>query len=122
MTMQTPDQKLKGLCRIGTKSIDMLALAAALAWVAAMIGFSWWAGGDSMLAWLIRGMWGAIFIYALVYLALHAAVLKARSLEEVSAKEEKNETKQPDDYLGDLQAAESGQLARMVAENVTEQL
>jgi fatty acid desaturase len=117
--MRSKNPELKGLGRFGSRSIDMLSLAVALAWLAAMIGFSWWAGGDAMFAWLIRGMWGAIFIYALTFLTLHAAVLKVRSLEEeTSTKEEKEETEQ--NPLEELQAAESGQLARMIAENVIE--
>ena len=114
--MQVPKRELKGLNKIGSKSIDMLALAAALVWVAAMIGFSWWAGGNSILAWLIRGMWGAIFVYALTFLTLHAAVLKVRSLEKAAAEKEENKQK----TIRERQAADGGQHVEMVAENVTE--
>ena len=119
MTMEAPNPELKRLRKLGTKSIDMLALAAALSWVAAMIGLSWWGGGDAILTWLMRGMWGAIFVYATVFLILHAVVLKARSLDgKDSPKEEKEEIER--DTLTELQAADSGELARVVSENVTE--
>ena len=104
---------------IPTKTIDMVALGAALSWVAAMVGFSLRGGETSILVWLMRGMWGAIFVYATFFLILHAVVSKARSLDgEDSPKGEKKEIER--DPLTDLQAADSGELARIVSENVTE--
>jgi fatty acid desaturase len=122
LTIEARNQELKGLNKLGTKSIDKLALAAALSWVAAMIGLSWWGGGDAILAWLIRGMWGAIFIYATCFLTLHAVVLKAQSKDGEDSPKEKKEKKEEieRDPLTDLQAADSGELARIVSENVTE--
>ncbi len=70
--------------KLGTKSIDMLALAAALLWMCSTVGYSlwngiWWADGSTILAWLTRGMWGAILVYGVVFLLLHAVMLKTRS-------------------------------------------
>ena len=117
--MEAQNPELKRLSKLGSKSIDKLALAAALSWVAAMIGLSWWSGGDDILSWLIRGMWGAIFVYATLFLMLHALVLKAQSMDgKDSPKEEKEDIER--DTLTELQAADSGELARVVSENVTE--
>jgi hypothetical protein len=117
--MEVRNSETKRLNKLGTKTIDLLSLAAALSWVAAMIGFSWWGGEDAILTWLIRAMWGAIIVYATVFLVLRAVVLKARSLDaQTSPPEEEEEIER--DPLTELQAADSGELARVVAKNVTE--
>lgn len=122
MTTKAQNPEFKGLSKLGTKSIDMVALAAALLWVAAMLAFSWWTGGETMLVWLMRGMWGAIFVYAIVFLSLHAVVLKARSTSQnISSRVAKKEEIE-EDALAELQAADSDQLARIISSNVTEQL
>ncbi len=80
MTPAIPKPGLKRFGKLGTKSIDMLALAAALSWIGAMVSLSWWATESSVIVWLVRGGGGAIFIYIVIFLILHAVVLKPRAI------------------------------------------
>jgi len=83
---------LKRFGKLGTKSIDMLALAATLSWIGVMVSLSWWATESSIIVWLVRGGGGAIFIYIAVFLILHAVVLKPRAIGGASELKDKGRT------------------------------
>jgi len=92
LTPAIPKPGLKRFGKLGTKSIDMLALAAALSWIGVMVSLSWWATESSIIVWLVRGGGGAIFIYIAVFLILHAVVLKPRAIGGPSELKDKGRT------------------------------
>ncbi len=133
LTTEIGQKRLEITTRLGTKTIDMIALTASFAWVGAMLGLSLRGGESSVFMWLIRGMWGAIFVYAIVYLALHAITTKTVISDEKDSSASAQANTAPnvtepaeqatvEQATVDLQAADSGELAKVVAQNVSEQL
>ncbi len=126
LTTEATRKRFEISTRLATKTIDMIALTASFGWLGAMLCLSLRGDESSILAWLIRGMWGAIFIYASVFLVLHAATAKT----VISHKEESPAIKKADaassamepveQAVVDLQAADSGELAKVVERNVSE--
>ena len=127
LTTDTGMKRFEISTRLATKTIDMIALAASFGWLGAMLCLSLRGDESSILAWLIRGMWGAIFIYACVFLVLHAATSKTISSKEESPAIKKADaasaaTEPVEQAAADLQAVDSGELAKVVERNVSEQL
>jgi hypothetical protein len=91
-----------------------------------MLSLSLRAGESSILVWLIRGMWGAIFVYAGVFLLLHAVTSKTvlSTEEELPAIKKRDSapssTTPVEQATMELQAADSGELTKAVQHNVTE--
>lgn len=104
----------------------MIALWTALSWVAAMVGFSLRGGETSILVWLMRGMWGAVFIYATIFVALHTATIKEDSSDDKRSRARKpaetgaTKADAAAQMTAELQAVDSGKLAEVVARNGTE--
>lgn len=126
MTTRTQKQQSKLSRRFTTKTIDMIALWTALSWVAAMVGFSLRGGETSILVWLMRGMWGAVFIYATIFVALHTATIKEDSSDDKRSRARKpaetgaTKADAAAQMTAELQAVDSGKLAEVVARNGTE--
>ena len=126
MTTRMRKRQSKYSRSIPTKTIDMIALGAALSWVAAMVGFSLRGGETSILVWLMRGMWGAIFIYAMIFLALHTATMKKdsaggkRSPARKPAETGATKADAVAQTTAELQAADSGELAKVIEKNASE--
>ena len=125
MTTEIRQKRFEISTRIGTKTIDMIALTASFAWVGAMLCLSARGSESSILIWLIRGMWGAIFVYASVFVVLHAITTKTVISEEKGSpagKKAPNVIEPVEQATIDLQTADSGELAKVVSQNVSEQL
>ena len=78
-----------------------------------MITLSWWASETPVMTWLIRGMWGAIFVYVAVFLILQAAVVKMRSRNG-------EDLTPTDEIMAHAPVVEDGEEAEIVSENVAE--
>ncbi len=107
--------------RLAARTIDMIALTASFGWLGAMLCLSLHGDESSILMWLIRGMWGAIFIYASVFLLLHAVTTKTivSGDEESPAIKKAAAAPSPTEPV-DLKTADSSELAKVVERNVSE--
>jgi len=84
-----------------------------------MITLSCWASDTPVMTWLIRGMWGAIFVYVAVFLLLQAVVVKMRS-PDGDGMTAKDEIKAGEQAEAHAPVVEDGEEAEIVSENVAE--
>ncbi len=96
MTPETHEPGLMRFRKLGAGAIDLFALTAALSSIGAMVGLSWGSSSGPMpMAWIRHGIWGAIFIYAAVFLMLHAVVLRLRVVDATSESKGKRKLVEP---------------------------